>query len=117
MSILIPNRDMPKDCQHCELNNEARCEIAPNYNYRDWESFLVADGKRRDDCPLIEIPPNRMTNADRIRAMTDEELAEFLTSPRSVCPKYDCETCHNDNPCEECICEWLKKEIKDECNN
>ena len=33
-----------------------------------------------ETCPLINLnaKPNPMTNADRIRAMSDEELAEFL---------------------------------------
>lgn len=52
-----------------------------------------------------------ITNADRIRAMTDEELAEFLSHPRSVCPQWDCEKCEEDGNCRVCIIEWLKKEV------
>ena len=50
-----------------------------------------------------------MTNADRIRQMTDEELQQFL------CQISTCETC----PFAECGCkvdEWLKQEVSDERN-
>ena len=47
----------------------------------------------------------QITNADRIRAMTDEELAEMLCSGT-------CKYCHSYNKdCE--ILEWLRKEVDD----
>ena len=54
------------------------------------------------------------TNADRIRAMTDEELAES----RMLCPYYDseedmCSKWFRDNgerDCAACALDWLKKE-------
>lgn len=55
MSILI-KMEMPKDCQHCPINEDAACSIAPNFDCLNSDTFLVADGARRDDCPLIEIP-------------------------------------------------------------
>ena len=58
MSILIPNRQMPKTCEECLLNYECDCRVAPNYNSADWETFLVAENGRREDCPLIELPPH-----------------------------------------------------------
>lgn len=54
----------------------------------------------------------KTTNADRVRAMTDEELAEF-ESERMCCPpgKPGCGknnlTCDN---CEQCWLDWLKQE-------
>lgn len=51
---------------------------------------------------------HRETNADRIRAMSDKELAEFLMKPTRIIPKYECEDCEND--CTECVLEWLKEE-------
>lgn len=46
------------------------------------------------------------TNADRIRAMSDEELAIFIE--RSDCPQHDwiCET--DDKSCKDCWLEWLQ---------
>lgn len=56
-----------------------------------------------------------MTNADRIRAMTDEELAEFhgdCTCP----PEYNwsggCE-CGVDDCCKKCWLGWLQEEVKE----
>lgn len=65
-------------------------------------------------CPAVECCPNAtppITNADRIRAMTDEELADFLWScVRPGCPPIDCafETCG----AEKCWLDWLKQEAK-----
>lgn len=55
-----------------------------------------------------------MTNADRIRAMSDEELANMLVQNR-------CKHCTNENGAKRCftmwckdgILEWLKKEVED----
>lgn len=60
-----------------------------------------------------------MTNADRIRNMTDEELAEFL------CEYNACYLCkHNDQTCNSKVCDeigitesWLKSEVGCECND
>lgn len=49
------------------------------------------------------------TNADRIRSMSDEELAKFLMRPTRFIPKWKCyATCKH--ACEECVLEWLRKE-------
>ena len=64
-------------------------------------------------CKLYREHGPKQTNADRIRAMTDEELAVLLDDgfPQSVC-NYEC----YDNEvlkCKECILKWLKKEVDD----
>lgn len=55
----------------------------------------------------------RITNADRIRAMTDEELAEFH-GEYSCPPNYNwsggCER-NRDEYCEKCWLDWLKQEV------
>ena len=53
--------------------------------------------------------PKRKTNADRIRAMTDEELAKWITE------KHGCARCPGWNVpcggrCEEYWLDWLKEE-------
>ena len=60
--------------------------------------------------------PEAKTNADRFRAMTDEELAYFIAEP-SVAPPPWCKeipVCpHLDEdivPCHECALDWLKEE-------
>lgn len=49
-----------------------------------------------------------MTNADRIRQMTDEELCDFMAE--SICDNVD--ICRNDTPCRECRLAWLKQEAE-----
>lgn len=55
----------------------------------------------------------RTTNADRLRAMTDEELAEFIGHfpMQTICPN----NCHEDpeRDCAECVLYWLKQEAND----
>ena len=59
-----------------------------------------------------------MTNADRIRNMTDEELAETIPCPHMVnWKKGNYDTCVHPNGkdgCKKCILEWLRSEIEQE---
>ena len=48
------------------------------------------------------------TNADRIRAMTDEELAKFIASQRTDC--YHCPVVVCVDACEVSWLDWLKQE-------
>ena len=55
-----------------------------------------------------------MTNADKIRQMSDEDLAEWLWFKVGKCPPFD--VCPKQSiPCEAKYCwlDWLKKEVKD----
>lgn len=55
-----------------------------------------------------------MTNADRIRVMTDEELAEWLSYMHDAvtCPNGGAIDC---NPsCKRCWFNWLKEVVEDE---
>ena len=64
------------------------------------------------NCPYF----NPKTNADRIRSMTDEELAEFLYSDDYY---IDCTTCKEPESeygicigkCENELLRWLKSEV------
>ena len=52
-----------------------------------------------------------MTNADRIRAMTDEEMAEILAKRYTLCARcFFRRTYSNDpiGPCLECCLAWLR---------
>lgn len=52
-----------------------------------------------------------MTNADKIRAMSDEELAHVLRClPEQLPP--DGETCSKYN-CYLCTIDWLKQEVNE----
>ena len=60
----------------------------------------------------IKIP--RKTNGDRIRAMTNEELAEWYFKDffQNV-PYCNKPECFNDSPCEQCLLDWLRQDAED----
>lgn len=51
------------------------------------------------------------TNADRIRSMTDEELAKFLHDSDGCIYEASGVACNGDTDCTDCIRKWLKSEV------
>ena len=105
-------------CQHC-ANNPFATDVWTNKTVTVYhvEAKLFGDGL--DVCPVcgkpstIGKPP---TNADRIRAMSDEELAEFITPVKCVdCHLLDCGVGEigNHKTCPERVLDWLREE----CHN
>ena len=71
-----------------------------------------------NDCfPCEDADP--MTNADRIRSMTDEELVELHYSSSAHCIADDPTVCDrhdfigNLTPCEQCYLKWLQQPAKE----
>ena len=68
----------------------------------------------RDDEPCCRCD-SRQTNADRIRNMSDEELAEFLAY-NAYCEecyvKKDDSCCYPDGTCKQKHLEWLQSEAE-----
>lgn len=67
-----------------------------------------------EELPTQSNAPNTLkalTNADRIRSMTDEELAEWLAKyeRNTVCPNFGAHDCQES--CEQCWLDWLKQEV------
>ena len=65
-----------------------------------------------EECGLFR--PKTMTNADRIRTMSDEELAEWLAKHNersAVCPNFGAHDCQAS--CRKCWLDWLKEEAKE----
>jgi hypothetical protein len=80
--------------------------------------------KSKREKPCLECTKNRaknnfepMTNADAIRNMTDEELAEFLCEYEAcpLCPHQTDSMCNSKN-CDEVgiTLEWLQEEVENE---
>ena len=70
----------------------------------------------REDIDTSECADFRsMTNADRIRSMTDEELAEFMRPWNSGCPRWKENPlpCSDWDNCGECWLKWLKEEVSE----
>lgn len=72
-----------------------------------WIKWLTKDEKRLFD----HNNKTKMTNADRIRNMTDEELAFAVMCPAEI--DFGYEKCIYDGSCERCTLEWLQKESEE----
>lgn len=76
MSVLIKGMEMPPNCSECAFcgyygNKTHLCDI--NQQEIDYEAMLE---NRRDDCPLVEIPPHgRLIDANVL--MENEENISF----------------------------------------
>lgn len=95
--------------KRCDPRAYARCpdreRCGPNIH------AYFAEGSECDkfNQKILEAP---MTNADRIRALSDEELAKFLDDCNSqgcVCPTRNCK-----ESCKLCIEEWLQQPAEEE---
>ena len=63
-----------------------------------------------DECPYVTKP---LTNADRIRSMTDKEMVELFVGA-CACLYYDADVCEKWNgACDKCWLVWLKQEVDD----
>lgn len=71
----------------------------------------------KDYPPYLDYPKPRkpMTNGDRIRAMTDDELDEmfYVGGLCSYIQANDPEFCDARGACTSCVIEWLKKPAED----
>ena len=67
----------------------------------------------RYEADAKDIPTeNPQTNADRIRSMTDEELAEVLFG--SCIEHMGVDECsHPEESCKSCVLDWLKEESEE----
>lgn len=82
------------------------------YRTKDGECDLYAKGGKYLAFCVLDMENcdgRKMSNADRIRSMTDEKLAEKLSSFR--CPQKWCFPEDGKN-CKSCWLEWLKQEAK-----
>ena len=79
-----------------------------------WEESCGHEYCNLTDCPEYKAKP--MTNADRIRAMTDEEL-EYGIKKISIgwepwCDRH-CKM-NGDDDCNECLRKYLKQPVKED---
>ena len=97
----------------------AKCKNCTNlYNLSDENDVIV--GKwcpKINDSPDVEterecVHYNRMTQADRIRSMSDEELAMYMMCPNeNGLAEIDYDKSNSCN-CYECLLKWLKSEVE-----
>lgn len=81
------------------MNSNHNCNCQHNSNSRDNEPCCRCD--------------SRKTNADRIRNMSDEELADVLfNSCLEVMYIDGCPYADNVGMCKKCISDWLQSEAE-----
>ena len=90
--------------------------------------YFEKDGKCRkfsDDtyisyCVIGPCPEQQLSNADRIRAMSDEELAEFISRIEigdfgpQVYGKTFCDMCKGQYECDDCRLWWLQQPAEED---
>lgn len=81
-------------CKHCDKLKKHWCEAVLDSPDEDMER----------DCRFFR----HKTNADRIRAMSDEELADFITNCGCYDHARDCRA-----SCKDCTMDWLKQPVED----
>lgn len=86
-------------------------EIGSNHYSVGYSSYKLENVLSwRDEC--FEVVEKPQTNADRIRSMTDEELAEVLFG--SCIEHMGVEECsHPEESCKSCVLDWLKTESEE----
>lgn len=63
---------------------------------------------KNEECGMFK--QKQMTNADRIRSMTDEELAEWLDRLITHCNDGPCFNCFMQKACLTSMLDWLQQE-------
>lgn len=92
-------------------------EIGSNHYSVGYSSYKLENVLSwRDEC--FEVVEKPQTNADRIRSMTDEELAEMLSTVSQHCVVYlsdkiNCRHSNCDTGCKNNIKKWLQKEMEE----
>lgn len=69
-------------------------------------------GRSRIKCKNYRTTP--ITNADKLRAMSDEELAEVIKHPCDIGNHIPTEWCADRNCGYQCSLDWLREEANDE---
>lgn len=87
-------------------------KVGEDYYHVGYSSFNIDNVlKWRDEC--FELVDAKATNADRIRNMSDEELANTLfNSCLEVVHIGECPSVDDLGACKKCILEWLQSEAE-----
>lgn len=104
----MPEEDETEGMEGCQMMDCVNCKHVgrPTYKYPCSE----CKGCRKHE------PVEIRTNGDRIRAMSDEELAEFLSRVKKPCGY--CQLSAVAGACTETLCddameEWLKQPVEE----
>ena len=79
-----------------------------------YDGCCECEYSENSDDPPAKYEPKQITNADRLRAMSDEELAKWLAAHNersAVCPNFGAHGCQAS--CIQCWLDWLRQEDSD----
>ncbi len=94
---------MPEKTEQCE---KCSMECPPEIIHAKLNQGRIPFDKCLDYTP-------RQTNADRIRSMSDDELAATMMCPNeSGLAEIECDRSDNCN-CYECLLKWLQLEVEE----
>ena len=85
------------------------------YFEKDGKCRKFSDNTAISYCVMGPCPEQKLSNADRIRAMSDEELAEFISRieigdfGQQVYGKTFCDMCKGQYECDDCRLWWLQQ--------
>ena len=80
-----------------------------------WQKFAT-----KDEIRLYQCKNGPITNADRIRALPDEELSEFISRieigdfGQQVYGKTFCDMCKGQYECDDCRLWWLQQPAEED---
>ena len=101
-----------KTCADCIHESACRCWTGGKYISDDSASQCPNHETVRESgaylCGVLDERKRKKTNADRIRAMSDEELKEF------ICSTLQCKFCKFEGWGECELLEWLQQPAKGE---
>ena len=94
-------------------------EIGEDYYHVGYSSYKLENVLAwKDECFEIVKECRPQTNADRIRSMTDEELADMLDEVSvhgilALGSDFPCDVCRERTECKNCFEDWLKAESEE----
>ena len=86
------------------------------YFEKDGRCRKFSDDTAVSYCVMGPCPEQTLSNADRIRAMSDEELAKFIANPCQCAVEPECDgyrECGNDS-CLKHLLEWLQQPAEED---
>lgn len=90
------------------------------YFEKDGKCRKFSDNTAISYCVMGPCPEQKLSNVDRIRAMSDEELAEFISRIEigdfgpQVYGKTFCDMCKGQYECDDCRLWWLQQPAEED---
>lgn len=90
------------------------------YFEKDGKCRKFSDNTAISYCVMGPCPEQKLSNADRIRDMSDEELAEFISRIEigdfgpQVYGKTFCDMCKGQYECDDCRLWWLQQPAEED---